>query len=209
MVLRNTCRRLARLASAVAMLPLIPLSMSSAQAQIINMPSVPMTVSDCRPGYHWEVYGGITRCRPDLPPDTCANHGLYAWDQGGGSTWIGGVGTCYYPYTPPPPPPPPRCQYSLWSTPLYYLVIEPNFGQYGDGGGGGGGVTYAVYWGQSSRTPTIHGYNPGGDLTFAYNAAIAWVDSQITAQGYSRGGLQNSTPSDGNYAGTEYYVVCH
>lgn len=178
-----------------------------AHAEVINLPAVPITVADCRPSDEWRAVGGIARCQPKFV-DSCSNHGLYANDQGGGSTFVAGVGTCYYAYTPPPPP---ACRYALNSNPSFYLEIGPSRPSYGDGGGGGGGVGYAVYWGTpfNSSTPTISGYNLGGDLTFNYNAAIAWVDSQLAAQGYSRGAYQNGTISDGNYAATQWFVVCH
>ena len=101
MYFQKPLQQLARLAPGLALVPLTILSQPVAHAEIINLPAVPITVADCRAGYHWEVYGGITRCRPNLPPDNCENHGLWSYDQGGGSTWIPGVGPCYYQRPPP------------------------------------------------------------------------------------------------------------
>lgn len=88
----------------------IPLSIPAARAELITLPAVPVTVADCRPGDHWGRVNGIARCVPDAPPpapDNCGNHGLYTTDQGGGATFVPGVGTCYNPR-----PAPPACYYS-------------------------------------------------------------------------------------------------
>ncbi len=89
-------------------------SIGYARAELITLPEGPFTVADCRPGDEWRLApNGIMRCFPKPvppPPDNCGNHGLYATNQGGGSTWVPGVGTCYTAYIPPPPPP--ACYYS-------------------------------------------------------------------------------------------------
>lgn len=75
------------------------LSISAARAELITLPAVPITVADCRLGDHWGRVNGIARCVSDTPPpialDNCTKHGLFDTNQGGGSTWIPGVGTCY------------------------------------------------------------------------------------------------------------------
>ena len=70
-------------------------NVGSAQAELITLPEVPITVADCRPSDRWGVVNGRARCVPNSPPDTCANHGYWSTDQGGGSAYVPGVGTCY------------------------------------------------------------------------------------------------------------------
>ncbi|CAJ0806988.1 hypothetical protein LMG18095_04533 [Ralstonia thomasii] len=83
----------------------------SAQAQLIQLPSVPFTVADCHAGDHWgpsPSHGGLLRCLPNNPPPapTCPSGQVQTvapiWN---GESWS--APSCALPANNPPPPPPP------------------------------------------------------------------------------------------------------
>ena len=101
------------------------ISNTAARAELITLPPVPVTVADCRPGDEWKhAPNGIMRCFPKQPPapppDNCSNHGLYSTNQGGGSTFVPGVGTCYN-----AAPTGPVCKYAN-GNPYYMVVVGPS-----------------------------------------------------------------------------------
>lgn len=187
----------------IALLIAIGLSLSipAARAELITLPAVPVTVADCRPGDHWGRVNGIARCVPDQPPapvDTCNNHGLYATNQGGGSTFVPGVGTCYKAYVPPVT----QCKYST-TEPVTMLMVGPMDCNGADDGCSATGFT--AYWGST----TVAGDKRNDiDLTFNYNEVIAWVDSTINRLGYSRGAVRRNTQGNGNYSNLYVFELC-
>ena len=163
-------------------------SVGSAQAELITLPEKPFTVADCRPGDEWQLgANGIMRCVKKYvpPPDNCGNHGLYATNQCGGSTWVPGVGTCYTAYIPPPPPPPPACYYSG----NQFISIV---GWASDFSSEPASVTVRYAWGGDQIViatiagradwPNYPQLSPGGSM---YNAMV----SVMAARGFRPGGV--------------------
>ncbi len=159
----------------------------SAQAELTTLPEVPITVADCRPGDEWTVVNGRARCTPKLPKDTCQNHGYWPTDQGGGSAWVPGVGTCYNDKPPPVyvPPPPPACYYS--GTQFISIV-----GWASDFSSEPASVTVRYAWGGDQIViatiagradwPNYPQLSPGGSM---YNAMV----SVMAARGFRPGGV--------------------
>ncbi len=155
-----------------------------AWAELITLPGVPITVADCRAGDEWRVNDGVARCQPKRPPDTCQNHGYWPTDQGGGSAWVPGVGTCYTAYIPPPPPPP-ACYYSG----NQFISIV---GWASDFSSEPASVTVRYAWGGDQIViatiagradwPNYPQLSPGGSM---YNAMV----SVMAARGFRPGGV--------------------
>ncbi len=156
-----------------------------AWAELITLPEVPITVADCKPGYEWRTVGGVARCTPKIT-DTCQNHGYWPTDQGGGSAWVPGVGTCYTAYIPPPPPPPPPACY--YSGNQFISIV----GWASDFSSEPASVTVRYAWGGDQIViatiagradwPNYPQLSPGGSM---YNAMV----SVMAARGFRPGGV--------------------
>ncbi|MCY0853656.1 hypothetical protein [Cupriavidus sp. D39] len=186
----------------------IPLSIPVAKAELITLPAVPVTVADCRPGDHWGRVNGIARCVPDQPPapvDTCNNHGLYTTNQGGGSTFVPGVGTCYN-----AAPTGPVCKYAN-GNPYYMVVVGPGNCNGADSGCSGTGI--GVAWGTSGFGVFNNtDYLPGGALNNLdpdnLQRTRAWIDATLSSWGYYKGAYRGGNIGNGNYDSSEWYEVC-
>lgn len=185
---------------ACALLVFVALVSGAAKAQIIKMPPVAMTVADCRAGDEWRTVNGISKCQPKQPPDTCENHGLYSTNQGSGSTFVPGVGTCYYPYTPPPP------------TCLYDYAHAVIVGDYGNCSADGGcdGTALQVKWGGNGFQYVWFAYWPGIHTTFDMPQIEQLVQNSLAQSGgYYRGTLMSAGGGNGNSSPTYAWQVCH
>lgn len=182
-------------AFACVVLAFAALLSGAAKAQIIKLPAVAMTVADCRAGDEWRTVNGISKCQPKQPPDTCENHGLYSTNQGSGSTFVPGVGTCYYPYSPPPP----ACQYGPTVSNNSVALIGYNC----SADGGCSGSQLIVYWNSQWVFGRLF------DTLTDDPATEPQVAAALAGSGYSRGILKAAGGSNGNTSNSYYWQVCH